>query len=127
MISEYEGMDKDSLIRSIAHHLEFTQFENRNTAVNYDIYSALAFAIRDRLIEFANDTQERFIAHQEKKVFYLSLEYLMGRSLRNNLVALDLFNTAQDALEDIGYDLFEIEEQEKEPGLGNGGLGSKFD
>ena len=124
MISEYQGLDKESITRSIAHHLEFTQFENRNTAVDYDIFASLAFAIRDRLIEFSNDTQESLIFHKSKRVYYLSLEYLMGRSLKNNINCLDLHDTVKETLDDIGYDLSEIEEVEVEPGLGNGGLGS---
>jgi len=124
-IYEYQGIDKESLLSSIANHMEFTLFSNRNTAVDSDVFSAVSLAVRDRLIEVANDTEDIMIASKCKKIYYLSLEYLMGRSLTNNLASLGLQDTVKEALEDIGYDLSEILELERDPGLGNGGLGSK--
>ena len=122
-IYEYQGIDKESLLSSIANHMEFTLFSNRNTAVDSDVFSAVAMSVRDRLIEIANDTEDVLIASKCKKVYYLSLEYLMGRSLANNIACLGLNDVIREALDDIGYDLSEILELERDPGLGNGGLG----
>lgn len=122
-IYEYQGMDKEAILSSIASHMEFTLFSNRNTAVDSDVFYAVALAVRDRLIEFANDCEDNIITSKCKKAYYLSLEYLMGRSLLNNLLCLGLYDTLKEALDEIGYDLGGIEELEKDPGLGNGGLG----
>jgi len=125
-IQEYQGMDKEAWLNSIANHLEFSLFASRNTAVDGDVYFAVALAARDRLIERANDSDENLTASKCKKAYYLSLEYLMGRSLVNTLVCLDSFDVVKEALDQIGYDLDEIIELERDPGLGNGGLGSKL-
>jgi len=122
-IYEYQGMDKESILSSIATHMEFSLFSSRNTAVDGDIFQAVALTVRDRLIEMANDTEDIVIASRCKRVHYLSLEYLMGNALKNGLSCLRLMDTVRDALEDIGYDLNEILELERNPGLGTGGLG----
>lgn len=87
------------------------------------LYEALAYTLRDRLMERWRLTKERENISQAKKVYYLSLEFLLGRSLTNAMLNLDMEDSVRKALEDFGYNLEEIEEQERDAGLGNGGLG----
>lgn len=123
LVGSYRKMDAASLAISIANHLEFSLCKNRYTVNEFDIYESLALSIRDRLVEYWNDTQQYYHKVNCKRVYYLSLEYLMGRSLRNNLLNLGVYDTCKSVLEDIGYDLNEMEEYEHDAGLGNGGLG----
>ena len=88
LIATYRSMDRDGLIESIANHIEFSQCKNRYTAEDFDIYRSFALSIRDRLVEFWNDTQQTYQKKQCKQVYYFSLEYLIGRSLKNNLLNL---------------------------------------
>lgn len=123
LIATYRSMDRDGLIESIANHIEFSQCKNRYTAEDFDIYRSFALSIRDRLVEFWNDTQQTYQKKQCKQVYYFSLEYLIGRSLKNNLLNLGIMNAGGDAIRKIGYDLEELQELEHDAGLGNGGLG----
>ncbi len=123
LVASYRPMDRDGLINSIANHLEFSQCKNRHTAVDFDIYRSLSLSIRDRLVEFWNDTQQTYQNRKCKHVNYFSLEYLIGRSLRNNLLNLGISQAGEEAIRGIGYDLEELQELEHDAGLGNGGLG----
>ncbi|MBF0278338.1 MAG: glycogen/starch/alpha-glucan phosphorylase [SAR324 cluster bacterium] len=122
-VDDYLKMDETALAKSIAHHLEFSVCKNRRTLKKIDIFESLALAIRDRQVELWNDTQQSYYESDCKQVYYLSLEYLMGRSLRNNLINLDLADVCRKVMEENGYDLADIEELESDAGLGNGGLG----
>jgi glucan phosphorylase len=79
--------------------------------------------VRDRLIESWNDTNQHFEAHHVKRVAYLSLEFLMGRSLQNSLLNMDLEDSYRQALKEMGYDLEKLYDREPDAALGNGGLG----
>ena len=87
------------------------------------MFEALARTVRDKLIWQLNETQQRYEKSEAKQVNYLSLEYLIGRSLRNNLVNLEIYDVCQQVMERLGVNLIEIEECERDAGLGNGGLG----
>lgn len=115
--------DNESLQNSIVHHLEFSLCKNRFTTTPQDIYQSLARAIRDRLVERWNDTQQNYHQHHLKRVYYLSLEYLMGRSLESNVLSQGMVDVVEEALKELGYSLEEIKELEHDAGLGNGGLG----
>ena len=123
LIATYRSMDRDGLLESMANHIEFSQCKNRYTAEDFDIFRSFALSIRDRLVEFWNDTQQTYHRKKCKQVYYLSLEYLIGRSLKNNLLNLGISDAGEDAIQKIGYDLEEIQELEHDAGLGNGGLG----
>ncbi len=122
-VAQYRQLDKEGIIQSLANHLEFSLCKNRYTYKDYDIYDSLALSIRDRLLEYWNDTQQTYHQKNAKRVYYLSLEFLMGRSLRNNLINLGIYDICKEALAEVGYDLEELEEMEVDAGLGNGGLG----
>ncbi|HOR59281.1 MAG TPA: glycogen/starch/alpha-glucan phosphorylase [Candidatus Cloacimonadota bacterium] len=104
-------------------HLEYSLVKDTTTVQPWDVYYALSLSLRDRLIERWLRTQYEYRKRDVKKVCYLSMEFLMGRLLRNTLINLDEYNNSYDLLKEFGYDLEDIAELEPDMGLGNGGLG----
>jgi starch phosphorylase len=106
-----------------AEHLKYSldADEHHNTDVNR--YTALALAIRDRIIHQWHHSRATQRKEQSKRVYYLSLEFLMGRAMTNNCINLGLEQEVRNALEDLGYTYEELIEIEPDAGLGNGGLG----
>jgi len=123
MEDTYLESDVHSLQKSFADHLEYSQAKNRYIATKHDLYQCMAYSIRDRLMERWNDTMNTYYEENVKRVYYLSLEYLMGRTLGNSLVNLGIVGEAGKALSELGYSLEELRELEPDAGLGNGGLG----
>src|SRR5262245_16184205 len=122
--SPHEGMDSASLKAGILRHLEFTLGElPRHVDSEWEPYLSVALAVRDRLMERWIRTQDAYYENDAKRVYYLSLEFLMGRTLGNSLINLGLFEPCQDAVSDLNYDFEKIREAEWDAGLGNGGLG----
>jgi starch phosphorylase len=120
---EPHGMDPESLKADFAHHLKHTLARDRYTATPHDRYLALALAVRDRLVERWIKTQQTHHRRQVKRVYYLSLEYLSGRSLGNNVINLGIERAVEKAMADLGLDWVELRDEELDAGLGNGGLG----
>ncbi|MGC6505847.1 MAG: glycogen/starch/alpha-glucan phosphorylase [Coraliomargaritaceae bacterium] len=117
------GCSKDSLKESILNHLRYTLARHPESATRDEWWTATCYAVRDRLLDRFMKTQA---VHNKKKVrraYYLSLEYLMGRLLLNNLHNSGLHQAARDALSELGQDFSEITAEEADMGLGNGGLG----
>jgi starch phosphorylase len=112
-----------SLDCEIHRHLHFTLGHNTKSANMRYLYRALAIAVRDRLIASWNATEQRIATKANRKVHYLSLEFLVGRSLSNAVLNTDLEETTRTALHEFGATLEEIVERERDAGLGNGGLG----
>lgn len=117
------GMNYGSILKSIAFHLEYTLGKERYTANDRDFAESICYAVKDRLMERWNDTQSTYYKHNVKRVYYLSLEYLMGRTLTNSLINLGIYNETKKIFKDIGYDINELLDYENDAGLGNGGLG----
>ncbi|HQQ67678.1 MAG TPA: glycogen/starch/alpha-glucan phosphorylase [Candidatus Cloacimonadota bacterium] len=111
------------IVKSFIHHLKYDQGKDRFTASALDSYISFASAIKDLLLDNWLRTQPAEYALNRKRVYYLSLEYLIGRSLGNAILNLDLQGKAQKAVSDLGYDLSLLEDLEWDAGLGNGGLG----
>ncbi|MFC1524587.1 glycogen/starch/alpha-glucan phosphorylase, partial [Thermodesulfobacteriota bacterium] len=88
-----------------------------------DMYQALAFTIRDVLIAKWIRTQKSYYAKKKKRVYYLSLEFLVGRSLGNAMINLGFLDEMKQVVEELGFDLDDIREEEEDAALGNGGLG----
>ena len=109
-MQSYMGTDKKSIQRQIVNHVEYTLARTRFNFDNFGAYQACAVAVRDRLIESWNDTQQYHESKDSKRVYYLSLEFLMGRTFQNALVNSDLEAPFKDALMDIGYNLEELYE-----------------
>lgn len=120
---ERTGMSDNTLVMAVVDHLRYTFAKNKKTASADDIYLAMSLAIRDRLIHRWMKTMKRYYENDAKRVYYLSAEYLLGRSMRNNLMNMGLYDTAKRLLAEHDLDLSEIEAHEPDPGLGNGGLG----
>lgn len=117
------GMSVDTLRRAFADHLFYLQGKDGSTATQDDYYSALAYTIRDRLLQRWLQTQKTYREQTVKTVAYFSAEFLMGRHLGNSLINLGLYEEVKQAVAQAGLDLDEILEREPDPGLGNGGLG----
>ena len=108
---------------SILNHLKFTLARDIATAGKRDLWLSTCMAVRDRILERMIATKEAHRQNDVRRVYYLSLEYLMGRLLINNLFNVGLEEKARRALEELGFSLDEIREEEPDMGLGNGGLG----
>jgi len=119
----YTRADKESIERSIVHHVEHTLACDRYNFDDRSAYKAAALSVRDHLIESLRDTKSHYFKQDVKRVCYLSLEFLMGRSFLNSLMNLDLEKPYKEALQEIGYKLEDLIEEEKDAALGNGGLG----
>ncbi|XP_060117142.1 glycogen phosphorylase, liver form [Heteronotia binoei] len=104
-------------------HLHFTLVKDRNVATPRDYYFALAHTVRDHLVGRWIRTQQYYYEKDPKRVYYLSLEFYMGRTLQNTMINLGLQNACDEAIYQLGLDIEELEEIEEDAGLGNGGLG----
>jgi starch phosphorylase len=118
------GMDAAALKQAVLEHLEYTLAElPRHVDSAWEPYVALALTVRDRMIQRWIRTQDAYYAADAKRVYYLSLEYMMGRTLGNSLTNLGLRAECAKALDELGYRLEDLREAEWDAGLGNGGLG----
>ena len=104
-------------------HVEYSLAKDRYSATKLDAFRALALVVRDHLIERWLKTQRAYYDNDAKRVYYFSLEFLIGRTLGNSLVNLNLLEECHEAMHELGYSLEEISEKEWDAGLGNGGLG----
>uniref|UniRef100_A0AAV2JBS6 Alpha-1,4 glucan phosphorylase n=1 Tax=Knipowitschia caucasica TaxID=637954 RepID=A0AAV2JBS6_KNICA len=104
-------------------HLHFTLVKDRNVATKRDYYFALAHTVRDHLVGRWIRTQQHYYEKDPKRVYYISLEFYMGRTLQNTMVNLALENACDEATYQLGLDMEELEDMEEDAGLGNGGLG----
>ncbi|RVE57605.1 hypothetical protein OJAV_G00217920 [Oryzias javanicus] len=104
-------------------HLHFTLVKDRNIATPRDYYFALAHTVRDHLVGRWIRTQQFYYEADPKRVYYLSLEFYMGRTLQNTMINLGLQNACDESIYQLGLDMEELEEMEEDAGLGNGGLG----
>ena len=110
---------KKSMIENVKNQYRRTIDE----ATPQQIFQAVSYAIKDVIIDDWIATQKQFDETGAKKVYYLSMEFLMGRALGNNIINLGAKKAVKEALEELGFDLNAIEDQEPDPALGNGGLG----
>lgn len=119
------GLTKDirDFQKSVRYHLRYSCGKAWDDASKNDIYRAVALAVRERLIDAMLETDERYKKEGAKRLYYLSMEFLTGRVLGNNLYNLGIFDLAKDALIDMGIDIEEVRDSEIDAALGNGGLG----
>ncbi len=118
-----ENPDFSEVHAAVCHHILSSQGRDPERASPRDIYKSLAYTMRDQLVERWITTQQSYYKSKRKRVYYLSLEFLIGRSLGNSLINLDLEDEAAVALEELGFSLEDIREEEADAALGNGGLG----
>jgi starch phosphorylase len=117
------GLDVQGVVEAFARRMMYSVAEGEHTATDFDVYHALALAVRDRLMERWFQTQDSYYANDAKRVYYLSMEFLTGRMLVNNILNLGAYEAYASAMQQLGYDLEALEAEEADPGLGNGGLG----
>ncbi len=118
------GMDIETLKRAFFDNLYYIQAKDRGWATAHDYYMALAYTVRDRLLHrWLKTVEQTYFPKDIKVVCYLSAEYLIGRQLGKNLTNVGLYEQAREVVQESGFDLLDLMEQEDEPGLGNGGLG----
>ena len=115
--------EADRLKQDIYHNIRFNLGLDPEEMNRYACFMGLAFSVKDRLIKQWIKTQKSCKETLSKRVFYLSLEFLPGRFLKNYIISLGLEDLSSDVLSELGFDLDVIEEEEWDPGLGNGGLG----
>lgn len=104
-------------------HLHYTLGKDRNSATERDFYKALAHTVRDQTVNKWIRTQQKYTKENPKRVYYLSLEFYMGRTLQNTMINLGIETGADEAMYQLGLDIEELQEYEMDAGLGNGGLG----
>jgi len=119
----FNPRNKEEIKSSILYHLMSLQGRDPERAGPGDMYKALAYIMRDSLVEKWIKTQREYYAGKKKRVYYLSMEFLVGRSLGNSLINMGIRNEVNDAVRELGFDLEEIINQEEDAALGNGGLG----
>ncbi len=121
--TDKEDTSSFSLSNQFSEHLEFMLVKDKYTVTDDDAYFSLSMSIRDRLVRRWLRTQQKYKEKNVKRVYYLSMEFLMGRLLGNALINLNFYDECYQILKDIGYNLEEVRDLEPDMGLGNGGLG----
>ncbi len=117
------GMDKNAFREDIKQHLYYTLAKDRYSSTEWDLYQSVVLSVMDRLHARWITTQQEYYEKDSKRVYYLSMEYLIGRLLDNMLINLGIQDVAAEAFEELGLDYEAIREAEVDAGLGNGGLG----
>ena len=115
--------DKEGFKKEIASHIKLLYRKTLDEATPQEIYQAVSYAVKDDIIDRWIATHKVYKEKNVKKVYYLSMEFLVGRALGNNLLNLGYYEDIKKALEEMGLDINFIEDQERDPALGNGGLG----
>ena len=115
--------DKKRFIQEIKDNVKNLYRKTLEEASQQEVYQAVSQAVKEVIIDQWLATQKTFEKKDPKIVYYMSMEFLVGRALGNNLINLTAYQEVKEALEEIGFDLNAIEDQEPDPALGNGGLG----
>ncbi len=117
------NFNKDFFIRSVKYNVRTLFRKEIEEASQQQIFQAVGYAVKDAIMDAWIATQKEYDKKDPKIVYYMSMEFLMGRALGNNLINLTFYDEVKEALEEIGLDLNVIEDQEPDAALGNGGLG----
>ncbi len=115
--------DKELFKRSVLYNVKTLYRKNIEEASNQEIFQAVGYAIKDAIVDHWMTTQKEYEKKDPKIVYYMSMEFLMGRALGNNMINLQAYKDVQECLEELGVDINVIEDQEPDAALGNGGLG----
>ena len=115
--------DKEGFKKEVSTNLKMLYRKTLEEATPHEIYQAVSYAVKDDIIDRWIATHKVYKEKNVKKVYYLSMEFLVGRALGNNLLNLGYYDDIKKALEEMGLDINFIEDQERDPALGNGGLG----
>ena len=115
--------DKEVFIESVKSNLKTLYRQTLVDATKQQVFQAVSYAVKDTIIDNWMATQKVYEEEDPKMVYYMSMEFLMGRALGNNMINLTEYKEVKEALEELGFDLNVIEDQEPDAALGNGGLG----
>ena len=115
--------DKEVFIESVKSNLKTLYRQTLVDATKQQVFQAVSYAVKDTIIDNWMETQKVYEEEDPKMVYYMSMEFLMGRALGNNTINLTEYKEVKEALEELGFDLNVIEDQEPDAALGNGGLG----
>ena len=115
--------DKELFKRSVMYNVKTLYRKTMEEATPQQIFQAVCYAVKDQIIDHWMETQKAYEKEDCKTVYYLSMEFLMGRALGNNLINLQAYKAVKEALDELGVDLNVIEDMEPDAALGNGGLG----
>ena len=118
-----EMFKKDAFKKSVKDNVKFLYLKTIEEATQEQIFQAVSYTVKDVIIDNWLETQKAYDEQDPKTVYYMSMEFLMGRALGNNLINLCAYGEVKEALDELGFDLNCIEDQEPDPALGNGGLG----
>ena len=118
-----EMFKKEAFKKSVKDNIKFLYRKTIEEATQEQIFQAVSYSVKDVIIDNWLATQKAYDEQDPKIVYYMSMEFLMGRALGNNLINLCAYGEVKEALEELGFDLNCIEDQEPDPALGNGGLG----
>ena len=118
-----EVFDKKKFKKEVEANVRMLFRRTIEEATSQQIYQAVAYSIKDEIIDNWIETHKEYAAQDKKMVYYMSMEFLMGRALGNNMINLTCYDGVREALEEMGFDLNVIEDQEPDAALGNGGLG----
>ncbi len=114
---------KEAFKESVKENVKFLYRKTLEEATQEQIFQAVSYTVKDVIIDNWLESQNAYHEKDPKIVYYMSMEFLMGRALGNNLLNLTAYNEVKEALDELGLDLNAIEDQEPDPALGNGGLG----
>ena len=120
---ENKMFEKEQFIKEVKGNVKNLYRKTLEEASVQEVYQAVAYTVKDVIIDQWLATQQTFEKEDPKMVYYMSMEFLMGRALGNNLINLTAYKEVSEALKEIGFDINAIEDQEPDPALGNGGLG----
>lgn len=115
--------DKEGFKKEVVSNVKTLYRKNIEEATQQQVFQAVSYAIKDTIIDQWIATHKEYEKKNVKTVYYLSMEFLMGRALGNNLINLTYYDEIKEALDELGFDINVIEDQEPDAALGNGGLG----
>ena len=118
-----EKFEKKAFIKSVNDNVKTLYRKTLEEASDKEVYQAVSYALKDYIIDRWMATQDSFAKDDPKILYYMSMEFLMGRALGNNLINLTIYDEVKEALEELGFNLNALEDCEPDPALGNGGLG----
>ena len=115
--------EKEEFKKSVKENVKFLYRKTIDEVSSQQVFQAVCYTVKDVIMDNWMETQKAYEEQDPKTVYYMSMEFLMGRALGNNLINLTAYEEVKEALDEMGFDLNVIEDQEPDPALGNGGLG----
>ena len=122
-VSLMSKFDKELFKRSVLYNVKTLYRKTLEEATPQQIFQAVSYAIKDAIVDHWLESQKQYEKQDPKMVYYMSMEFLMGRALGNNMINLQAYKPVEEALEELGLDINLVEDQEPDAALGNGGLG----